>query len=84
MTHKKREAVSHEPLANFETKVKQIETQVQKLRDGKGSLEESLKQYEEGVRMIQECLTAIETMEKRVAMISKGEDGSVTETPVDE
>jgi exodeoxyribonuclease VII small subunit len=67
-------------LENYEVSIKQVEEIVTKLRDGKLSLDESLKQYEAGVKMVKDCMQTIESMEKRVTLIVEKE-GTVQEKP---
>lgn len=75
-TAKKKES----DLSQYEVSIQKVEAIIAKLREGKISLEESLKQYEEGVQTVKECMKVIESMEKRVALITE-KDGKTEETP---
>lgn len=76
MTTKKKEV----DLAQYETSIKKVEGIISKLREGKITLDESLKQYEEGVSLIKECMHAIESMEKKITLLTE-KDGKTQETP---
>ena len=67
-------------LAQYEASIKKVEGIITKLREGKISLDDSLKQYEEGVSIIKDCMKAIESMEKRVMLVTVKE-GKTEETP---
>ena len=54
---------------DFEKNLKRLEEIVHKLEDGELALEESLKLFEEGVKISRECNTKLADAEKRVKML---------------
>lgn len=68
----------------FETALKKLETIVEKLENGDLSLEEALKQYEEGVRMADVCSKRITEAEKRVEVLMKTGSGKWQTVPFEE
>lgn len=56
---------------NFEKSLKQLETLVDKLEKGDISLEESLKTFEQGVKLTRECQQALQNAEQKISLLSK-------------
>lgn len=56
---------------NFEKSLKQLETLVDKLEKGDISLEDSLKTFEQGVKLTRECQQALQTAEQKISLLSK-------------
>ncbi len=67
---------------DFENSLKQLETLVNKLEKGELSLEESLKLFEQGVKLTRECRQALQSAEQKIAVLSK-EDGDWIEKDLD-
>lgn len=61
------------PEIRFEDALKKLEKIVSDLEAGKLSLDESLKKYEEGVRLSAACSRLLEQAQKRVEVLSKKE-----------
>ncbi len=61
----------------FEQALQQLEQIVQKLEKGELALEESLKLYEEGVRLSRLCHGKLEEAEGRIEMLIKDARGDV-------
>ena len=59
----------------FETALKKLESIVQNLENGDLSLEDALKQYEEGVRMADACSKRLTEAQKRVEVLIKTTGG---------
>ena len=59
----------------FEDALNKLEKIVSKLEDGDIPLEESLKLFEEGIRLSRLCNQKLEEAEKRVEILMKGRDG---------
>ncbi|MGI9227512.1 MAG: exodeoxyribonuclease VII small subunit [Gammaproteobacteria bacterium] len=55
---------------NFEKSLKQLETLVEKLEKGELSLEESLKQFEQGIKLTRECRQALQNAEQKISILS--------------
>ena len=59
----------------FETALKKLESIVQNLENGELSLEQALKQYEEGVKMADVCTKRLTEAQKRVEVLIKSGAG---------
>jgi len=59
----------------FEEALKKLEKIVLDLEAGRLSLDESLKRYEEGVRLAQACAKILESAQKKVEVLTK-KDGA--------
>lgn len=68
-------------MASFEESLKQLESIVGKLEHGDLPLEESLRLFEEGVKLSDACKTDLETAEGKVQMLLKQKDGSMKPGP---
>lgn len=62
----------------FEEAMKNLENIVEKLEDNELELEQSLKLYEEGVKLVKLCHFKLEEIEKKVEILTKGKDGKIT------
>jgi exodeoxyribonuclease VII small subunit len=71
-------------LASFETSLKQLETIIGKLEKGDLPLEESVRLFEEGVRLSNACKADLESAEGKVQMLLKQKDGSMKAVPFPE
>jgi exodeoxyribonuclease VII small subunit len=60
----------------FETSLKELERIVRRLEEGESSLEESLKLFEDGVRLSRECQERLNQAERRIEVLLKDEDGN--------
>ena len=63
-------------MASFEESLKQLETIISKLEKGDLPLEESVRLFEEGIRLSDACKTDIESAEGKVQILLKQKDGS--------
>jgi exodeoxyribonuclease VII small subunit len=68
---------------NFESALEQLEKIVETLESGELSLEQSLKRFEEGIKLSQYCTRKLEETEKKISLILEKSDGSLAETPWD-
>ena len=66
----------------FEASLKELETIVKQLEDGDMPLEESLKLFETGVRLSRECRERLNNAERRIEVLMKEADGSISLEPV--
>lgn len=55
---------------DFETKLNRLEEIVQKMEGGDLALEDSLKMFEEGVKLARECQTQLNAAEQRVKVLT--------------
>jgi exodeoxyribonuclease VII small subunit len=65
----------------FEDALNKLEKIVSKLEDGEIPLEESLKLFEEGIRLSRLCNQKLEEAEKRVEILMKGKNGVIKPEP---
>jgi exodeoxyribonuclease VII small subunit len=65
----------------FEEALQKLESIVKKLEDGNLSLEESLKAFEEGVRLSRFCSKKLDEAEKKVEVLLKDSDGRLAPKP---
>jgi exodeoxyribonuclease VII small subunit len=63
---------------SFETSLNDLEKIVRKLEDGDLSLEESLKLFEDGVKLSRDCRERLSQAERRIEVLLKDADGAVT------
>ena len=68
----------------FEENMLRLEAIVAQLEKGEAPLDESLKLFEEGTKLIGECRTALDKAEQQVVKLMKGADGAPVELPFDE
>ena len=55
----------------FEESIKRLQKIVEELSSGKLTLSESLKKYEEGLKLAKECAQQLEEAERRVELLMK-------------
>lgn len=71
------------PKEKFEDALNKLEKIVSKLEDGEIPLEESLKLFEEGIRLSRFCNQKLDEAEKKVEILLKGKDGLFKAYPFD-
>jgi exodeoxyribonuclease VII small subunit len=62
----------------FESSLSELERIVRKLEDGEMSLEESLKLFEDGVKLSRECQERLDQAERRIEVLLKDADGNLS------
>ncbi len=74
---------SEEPLSGlqFEEAFQKLEAIIKKLDEGNLTLEDSLKAFEEGVRLSRHCSQKLDEAEKRVEILLKDSGGRLTPQP---
>lgn len=60
----------------FESSLEELEKIVRSLEEGDLSLEQSLKLFEDGVRLSRECQERLDQAERRIEVLLEGEDGN--------
>lgn len=68
----------------FEASLNELERIVKKLEDGDMPLEDSLKLFEEGVRLSRECRERLTNAERRIELLIKDADGSMSLEPIED
>ncbi|MBO7763282.1 MAG: exodeoxyribonuclease VII small subunit [Clostridia bacterium] len=65
----------------FEEAVGRLEQIVRAMEEGKLSLDDSLKAFEEGIALVRFCNGKLDTAEQRVRILLAGENGELAEKP---
>lgn len=63
---------------SFEASLNELERIVKQLEDGDMPLEESLKLFEDGVRLSRECRERLANAERRIEVLMKEADGTLS------
>jgi len=71
------------PKERFEDSLNKLEKIVSKLEEGDIPLEESLKLFEEGIRLSRLCNQKLDEAEKKVEILLKGKNGVLKPNPFD-
>ena len=76
MPKKKNPASAEQPAVDFEPTLKALETLVERLEDGELSLEDALKDFEQGIELARRCQVALHSAEQKVQILLEkaGED----------
>ena len=64
----------------FEKAMEQLEKIVETMESGALSLEQSLKQFEEGMKLSQYCAQKLDETEKKISIIMEKGDGTIEES----
>lgn len=59
---------------NFEENIEQLEKVVQELENGNLNLEDSIKKFEEGMKISKKCNDILEEAEKKITVLIKKDD----------
>ena len=65
----------------FEDALLGLEESVRKLESGELTLDESIKAFEEAMKLVKICNDKLSLAEDRVRILTEGADGSVTDAP---
>lgn len=65
----------------FEEALKKLEELVKKMESGDLALDDSLKAFEEGIRLIRFCTGKLDEAERRVEILLKDDQGDITPAP---
>lgn len=68
----------------FEDNLKKLEKIVEELHSEKLTLEKSIEKFEDGVRLADTCIKSLDSMKKKIEVISKARDGKIKIKPFDE
>lgn len=68
-------------MAGFEDNLKKLEKIVDELHSEKFSLEKSIERFEEGIKIADTCIRSLDSMRKKIEIVSKGKDGKVKIKP---
>jgi len=64
---------------NFEETMKELEQVVQKLENGDLNLDESIKEFEKGMKLSRSVSKYLEDAEKKITILVKDKDGNLEE-----
>ena len=65
--------------SKFEEKVKELEQIVQFLEKDELDLEESIKKYELGIKLVKECTAILDATSKKITILQTAANGEVKE-----
>lgn len=68
----------------FEDALKKLESIVERMEKGDIPLDESLKLFEEGVKLTRFCSKELQKAEKKVEMLTKDSEGKLVAVPFEE
>ena len=68
----------------FEDALTRLEEIVEKLEEGDLPLEESLSAFEEGIKLSRVCAKLLNEAERKIEILTKGEDGQLIAEPFEE
>jgi exodeoxyribonuclease VII small subunit len=68
----------------FEKALEQLEKIVETMESGALSLEQSLKQFEEGMQLSKYCAQKLDETEKKISLILEKGDGTIDEVPFED
>ena len=68
---------------SFEQALRELEDVVTKLEDGTLSLDESLGQYERGIRLAEFCMHELDAARQRIEKLKKTKEGGFATEPLD-
>ena len=69
---------------DFEHSMLRLEEIVGLLERGDAPLEQAMKLFEEGAKLLRECTAQLDAAEQKVTLLTAGEDGKPEERPFDE
>ena len=67
----------------FEAQLAALESLIEEMENGGQSLEESLKRYEEGVKLLDSLEKELEQAKQRLTVLRQGENGEDEEVPLE-
>ena len=69
---------------DFEGAMARLEEIVGLLERGDAPLEEAMKLFEEGAKLLRECTAQLDQAEQKVVLLTQGQEGEIEETPFQE
>jgi exodeoxyribonuclease VII small subunit len=73
--------LKEQPLQNFEQSLKQLESIVAQMERGDVSLEDSVKLFEEGTKLAEQCRQQLAEAEGKVEILIKQRNGAMKREP---
>jgi exodeoxyribonuclease VII small subunit len=75
---------NHTPPKDFEEALRELEQILSEIEKGEVGLEESLLRYERGTFLIQHCQNILNSAEKQIELIGRGQNGEMKTEPLAE
>lgn len=75
--------MSERKTAGFEENMLRLEQIVRALEKGDAPLEDAMKLFEEGTKLVKTCDALLNKAEKKIVTLTKGADGAPVETETD-
>jgi exodeoxyribonuclease VII small subunit len=69
-----------EPAPRFEQAIEDLERIIERIESGETPLDESLKQFEQGMALVNRCRQVLDAVEKRIAELSVDSPGELKAT----
>jgi exodeoxyribonuclease VII small subunit len=69
-----------EPAPRFEQAIEDLERIIERIESGETPLDESLKQFEQGMALVNRCREVLDAVEKRIAELSIDSPGELKAT----
>ena len=66
---------------SFEESMERLSSIVAQLEKGECGLDQSLKLFEEGAKLLRECTKELDEAEQKVSILTAGKDGEIVEEP---
>lgn len=66
---------------SFEASIEKLEKIVDELESGELSLEDSIKKFEEGIKLSKSCSKKLDETEKKISVLMESRNGEITEQP---
>ncbi len=66
-----------QPKLSFEEALEKLEQIVSDIETGRVPLEQSIEKYEQGVKLVKQCRTILDTAEKRIQLLAESEKGQL-------
>lgn len=66
---------------SFEAALESLEVKISRLESGELSLDASLTEFEEAVKLVKICNEKIECAKQKVRILTEGADGAITDAP---
>ncbi len=72
----------NEKKQTFENALLELEEIASKLEDGSLGLDESINEFEKGIKLARFCQEKLDEAERKIEILQKGDDGNVTQKKV--
>lgn len=66
----------------FESALNRLEEIVKRLENGEVTLEESMKLFEEGTKLVKQCSAQLDKAEQKITLLTTDDNGTVTEKEI--